>query len=59
MSQINIVDGDLLSAKETYIAHQVNCYGKMGRGVAAQIRDKYPDVYRRYQNIAKSIVFVI
>lgn len=50
MSQINIVDGDLLSAKETYIAHQVNCYGKMGRGVAAQIMDKYPDVYRRYQN---------
>ena len=45
MSQINIVDGDLLSAKETYIAHQVNCYGKMGRGVAAQIMDKYPDVY--------------
>lgn len=50
MSQINIIDSDLLSAKETYIAHQVNCYGKMDRGIAVQIREKYPDVYRRYQN---------
>lgn len=45
---IKTVSGDLLKAKETYIAHQVNSYGKMGRGVALQIRYTYPDVYRRY-----------
>lgn len=45
---IKVVNGDLLKAKETYIAHQVNSYGKMGRGVALQIRYTYPDVYRRY-----------
>lgn len=46
---IKIIRGDLLEAKETYIVHQVNCYGVMGRGVALQIKNKYPDVYRRYQ----------
>jgi O-acetyl-ADP-ribose deacetylase (regulator of RNase III) len=49
MGQIKVVDGDLLNAKESYIAHQVNCYGAMGRGVALQIRHMYPDVYRRYK----------
>lgn len=45
---IKIVNDDLMNAKETYVAHQVNCYGVMGKGVALQIKDKYPDVYRRY-----------
>lgn len=44
-----IENGDLLKASETYIVHQVNSYGKMGRGVALQIRNKYPDVFRRYE----------
>lgn len=50
MRQICIVKGDLLKAKETYIAHQVNCCGVMGKGLALQIRYEYPEVYRRYQN---------
>lgn len=45
---VKLINGDLLEAKETYIAHQVNCYGAMGRGVALQIKNRYPDVYRRY-----------
>lgn len=49
-----IVHGDLMEAKETYIAHQVNCYGVMGRGVAAQIKSVYPDVYRRYQEYCEN-----
>lgn len=47
---VKLVNGDLLDAKETYIAHQVNCYGVMGRGIALQIKNKYPDVFRRYQD---------
>lgn len=46
---VRVINGDLLEANETYIAHQVNCYGVMWRGLAAQIGNKYPDVYRRYQ----------
>lgn len=32
--------GDLLKAKVGIIAHQTNCHGKMGAGVAKQIKDK-------------------
>lgn len=46
---IKIVNGDLLKAKETIIAHQVNCKGKMGSGVALQIKNKYPEAYRYYK----------
>lgn len=47
---VKLVNGDLLDAKETYIAHQVNCYGMMGKGVALQIKNRYPDIFRRYQD---------
>lgn len=45
---ISIIYDDLLNAKETYIVQQVNCIGVMGAGLALQIRQKYPSVYRRY-----------
>jgi O-acetyl-ADP-ribose deacetylase (regulator of RNase III) len=50
MLPIAIIDGDLLDQKTDVIAHQVNCSGIMGGGVALQIRDKYPEVYEGYQN---------
>lgn len=46
---VKVVDGDLLSTKAKYICHQVNCQGKMGSGVARQIREKYPTVYQWYK----------
>lgn len=45
---VKIINDGLLNAKETYIAHQVNCYGVIGCGVALQIKNKYPYVYHRY-----------
>lgn len=46
---IKIIDGDLFSTKAKYICHQVNCQGKMGSGVAKQIRAKFPTVYKWYK----------
>ena len=40
--------GNLLDAPQKIIAHQVNCKGKMGSGIAKQIREKYPIVYEQY-----------
>ena len=40
--------GDLLKADCNYICHQVNCLGKMGSGIAKQIREKWPNVYVDY-----------
>jgi len=45
---VSIVSGDLLSAKEDIIAHQVNCKGVMGAGVAKQIKKKWPEAYDEY-----------
>lgn len=40
--------GDLLDAPVEYICHQVNCQGRMGSGIAKQIRDRWPVVYKQY-----------
>ena len=44
MGRIQIVNGDLLKAEETYLVHQVNCCGVMGKGLALQIRNKYANI---------------
>lgn len=40
--------GNLLDAQTNVIAHQVNCQGVMGSGVAKQIKEKWPDVFAQY-----------
>lgn len=52
---IKIVTGDLLEAKERFIVHQVNCRGKMGSGVALQIRNKWPQVYESYISVWRNV----
>lgn len=42
----SIVEGDLTTAKEKYIAHQCNCITKYAKGIAKTIFDKFP-----YSNI--------
>ncbi len=45
---IKIIDGNLFDTKAKIIAHQVNCRGVMGSGVALQIKERYPYVYEMY-----------
>ena len=40
--------GNLLDAQTDVIAHQVNCQGVMGSGVAKQIKEKWPEVFEKY-----------
>jgi O-acetyl-ADP-ribose deacetylase (regulator of RNase III) len=42
------VKGDLLTSPVQYLAHQVNCKGVMGAGLAKQMRDQYPRLYEDY-----------
>lgn len=44
------VKGDVLKAPFQIIAHQVNCKGVMGAGLAKQIKQKYPMAYERYKD---------
>ena len=41
--------GNLLDAPVDYICHQVNCQGRMGSGIAKQIRNRWPIVYDSYK----------
>ena len=45
---IEVVNGDVLESDADIIAHQTNCLGIMGGGVALQIRKLCPNVYREY-----------
>ncbi len=46
---ITYLKGDLLESNVDYICHQVNCRGRMGSGIAKQIRERFPEVYRVYR----------
>lgn len=49
-----IKDGDILQCAENIIVHQVNCLGVMGSGLAKQIKDSYPEVYKVYYQFCKT-----
>lgn len=48
---VTYVKGDLLKSDCDYICHQVNCRGRMGSGIAKQIRDRFPEVYESYMEL--------
>lgn len=43
------VKGDMLASDLSAIAHGCNCAGAMGAGIAAQIRERCPNMYRAYR----------
>ena len=45
-----IYNSDLFSPEyeEYMLCHQVNCQGRMGSGVAFQVKNKYPNVFSEY-----------
>ena len=45
---IKHITGNVLDSDAPIIAHQVNCMGVMGAGVAKCIREKYPDIMADY-----------
>jgi O-acetyl-ADP-ribose deacetylase (regulator of RNase III) len=44
-NMLTIKEVNLLTVETEAIAHQCNCFGVMGGGVAKVIREKYPEVY--------------
>lgn len=51
---IEIVNGDLLQSNLPLIAHQTNCLGVMGAGIARSIKNKWNSVYTQYVDICKN-----
>ena len=54
---IKIVNGDLLQANVPLIAHQTNCLGVMGAGIAKAIKNKWNLVYTQYANFCKLLKY--
>lgn len=46
---MEIVVGNIFDSKADAILHQVNCQGVMGSGVAKQVREKFPTVFKHYK----------
>ena len=53
---ITIIEGDLFSAPNGIICHQVNCKGNMGRGVAKTFKEKYPFAFLQYRDLCHDSV---
>ncbi len=51
--------GDVLRADERVVAHGCNTRGVMGAGIAKQVRDMHPNVYRQYVDAVQSLDFVL
>ena len=53
---IPIIDGDIFECNDDAILHQVNCQGVMGSGVAKQVRERYPYVYKQYRQLCENAI---
>jgi len=51
---IIILPGSCLDSAAQVVAHQTNCRGVMGAGVALAIREKYPEIMPEYQEACLS-----
>lgn len=50
---MQIMKGDLLSIEVGIVAHQVNCKGVMGAGLAKSLRAKYPICFESYSRYCR------
>ena len=53
--ETKIVDGDLFNTECQVIAHQVNCIGVMGSGVAKEVKRLYPNAFKEYCSLVSSM----
>jgi O-acetyl-ADP-ribose deacetylase (regulator of RNase III) len=50
---INVIKGDILEVKSTYIVIPVNCVGAPGKGVALAWAEKYPELVNEYKDACR------
>lgn len=53
---LQVISKDIIDVTEGMIVHQVNCRGKMGSGLAGQLRTKYPAIYKKYIELYNSYI---
>lgn len=50
---IELATGDLLQAEAEAYVNTVNCVGVMGKGIALQFKETYPDNYKLYRRVCQ------
>lgn len=50
---LSYLKGDLLSSPAQVLVNTVNTVGVMGKGIALQFKNKYPDMFKAYQYICE------
>lgn len=50
---LSYLKGDLLSSPAQVQVNTVNTVGVMGKGIALQFKNKYPDMFKAYQNVCE------
>jgi O-acetyl-ADP-ribose deacetylase (regulator of RNase III) len=53
MAMISFTTGDILRADAEALVNTVNCVGIMGRGIALQFKNAFPDNFRAYEAACK------
>jgi len=53
-NELQVENCSIFDKTKGIICHQVNCQGVMGKGLALQIRNKYPNVYTAYKDYCAS-----
>lgn len=48
-----IHNGDLFNSQCQTLVNTVNCVGVMGKGIALSFKQRYPDMFKRYQEICR------
>ncbi|NEQ70115.1 MAG: macro domain-containing protein [Symploca sp. SIO2D2] len=48
-----VVKGDMFCSRMQTLTITVNCVGVMGKGLALTAKDRFPDIYVRYQDLCK------
>lgn len=46
--RIKEINGNLFDSEADVLCHQVNTYGVMGAGIAAEVKERFPEVYTEY-----------
>lgn len=56
---ITYVKGDIFSSPSQIIVNTVNTVGVMGKGIALEFKNKYPDMFQRYKTLCEEEKFDI
>ena len=48
---VKIIHGNIFDSKAPVLVNPVNCVGVMGKGLAKEFKDRYPDMFKAYKEL--------